>query len=137
MRAFLHPRFFALILAGNLILVAATVVVHFIEKDVNPHMKTYFDSLWWGVSTITTVGFGDIVPITTAGRFIGIGLMYTGTVLFISFTGLLVTHWLGEEVERELTPLEKEILQEIRGQTRIAQDIRHIEERLERLEKKF
>jgi len=136
-RAFLHPRFFALILAGNLILVAATVVVHFIEKDVNPHMKTYFDSLWWGVSTITTVGFGDIVPITTAGRFIGIGLMYTGTVLFISFTGLLVTHWLGEEVERELTPLEKEILQEIRGQTRIAQDIRHIEERLERLEKKF
>jgi len=135
-RAFLHPAFFYLVIIGNSILVAATLVVYHLEKGVNPHMKTYFDSLWWGVTTITTVGFGDTVPITAPGRWIGIGLMYTGTVLFISFTGMLVTHWLREEVEKELTPLEKEMLQELKAQAQIEKTLRRIEERLERLEKK-
>lgn len=134
--AFLHPTFLYLVLIGNGILVAATLVVYHFEKGVNPHMKTYFDSLWWGVTTITTVGFGDTVPITAPGRWIGIGLMYTGTVLFISFTGMLVTHWLREEVEKELTPLEKEMLQELRAQVKIEHALRRIEERLDRLEKK-
>lgn len=135
-RAFLHPAFFYLVIIGNGILVAATLVVYQLEKGVNPHMTSYFDSLWWGVTTITTVGFGDTVPITAPGRWIGIGLMYTGTVLFISFTGMLVTHWLREEVEKELTPLEKEMLQELKAQVQIEKSLRRIEERLERLEKK-
>lgn len=134
--AFFHPTFFYLVLLGNSILIAATLVVYHMEKDVNPHMKTYFDSLWWGVTTITTVGFGDTVPITHLGRWIGIGLMYTGTVLFISFTGMLVTHWLRQEVEKELTPLEREMIEELRAQKQIEADLRRIEARLERLEKK-
>lgn len=136
-RAFLHPHFLYLALVGNGILLLATLVVHALEKDVNPHMKGYLDSFWWGVSTITTVGFGDIVPITPVGRFIGILLMYSGTVLFITFTGMLVTHWLSQEVERELTPLEREILKEVREQARIEHTLRRIEGRLDQLEKKF
>jgi len=136
LKAFLHPRFFFLVILGNSILLMATLVVYFLERGDNPHIKTYFDSLWWGVTTITTVGFGDIVPVTTAGRVIGMGLMYTGTVLFVTFTGLLVTHWLSQEVERELTPLEKEILKEVREQFRIEEALERIEQRLDRLEKK-
>lgn len=135
-RAFLHPTFFYLAILGNSILVTATLVVYAVERDVNPHMRHYFDSLWWGVTTITTVGFGDIVPVTALGRWIGIGLMYTGTVLFITFTGMLVTHWLSQEVERELTPLEREILEEVRQQRRIEKTLERIEERLKRLENK-
>jgi len=136
-RAFLHPTFFYLVLIGNGILFLATFVVHLLERDVNPHMKSYFDSLWWGISTITTVGFGDIVPITTAGRIIGMALMYTGTVLFITFTGMLVTYWLRQEVERELTPLEQEILKEVREQTRIEHRLKDIQERLRLIEDKI
>ncbi|MCC6272689.1 MAG: hypothetical protein IT572_04420 [Deltaproteobacteria bacterium] len=136
MQAFLHPTFLYLVLIGNLILIAATFVVFHLERGVNPHMQHYFDSLWWGVTTITTVGFGDTVPVTPLGRWIGIGLMYTGTVLFISFTGMLVTYWLREEVEKELTPLEREMLQELKAQVQIEKSLRRIEERLDRLEKK-
>ena len=136
LRAFLHPHFFFLIILGNGILLVATLVVYFMEKGLNPHITRYLDSLWWGVATITTVGFGDIVPVTTAGRIIGMALMYTGTTLFVTFTGLLVTRWLSEEVERELTPLEKEILKEVREQFRIEETLQRIEDRLEQLEKK-
>lgn len=134
-RAFLHPAFFYLFLVGNGILLAATTIVYALERTVNPRMASYFDSLWWGVSTITTVGFGDIVPITFPGRAIGIGLMYSGTVLFISFTGMLVTYWIRQEVERELSPLESEVLREVREQRRIEAILLDIQARLDRQER--
>jgi voltage-gated potassium channel Kch len=135
-RAFLHPTFLYLIVVGNIILITATLLVHHLEKDVNPHMKSYMDSLWWGVSTITTVGFGDIVPVTFAGRVIGIVLMYIGTVLFITFTGLLVTWWMRGEVEKELVPIEKEVRKEEKEQVQIEKILQEIRDRLERLENK-
>jgi len=116
--AFLSPTFIYVTIVGNLFLVLTITTVYYLEKDINPHMTTYFDYLWWGVSTITTVGYGDGVPITVAGRVIAIVLMYTGTVLFVTFTGILLTFLMKEEVE-EIEHEEKEI-----------------ESRLDRLEKK-
>jgi voltage-gated potassium channel len=135
-KAFLHPTFLYLVLVGNTLLIFATILVYFLEKDLNPRMKTYFDSLWWGVSTITTVGFGDTVPLTLPGRIMGIVLMYSGTILFISFTGILVTRWMREEVEKEFTPIEKEIKKEEKEQERIERKLNEILSRLERLEKR-
>jgi len=43
--------------------------------------KTYGDSLWWGVVTITTVGYGDIVPETRLGRVTATVLMFTGIAM--------------------------------------------------------
>ena len=135
-RAFLHPTFLFLSLAGTGVLFTCVTLVYFLEKNINPKMKTYFDSLWWGVSTITTVGYGDITPITLAGRVIGLGLMYSGTVLFITFTGILVTLWMKEEVAAEIRPLEKEMLEDEKETLRMEKKLDHILERLDRLEKK-
>ena len=41
------------------------------EKATNPGFATYADSLWWGIVTLTTVGYGDIVPHREEGRFAG------------------------------------------------------------------
>lgn len=137
LRVFSNSTFIYLTVAGNGLLFVASFAVYLLEKDT-PHaqIKTYFDSLWWGISTITTVAYGDILPQTFAGRLIGIVLMYTGTVLFISFTGVLLSTLTREEVEREIAPLEKEMRSEEREQARIENSLKEILKRLERLEKK-
>ena len=106
-KVFWHPTFLYLTIVGNGILILAVTAVYFLERGPDSQIKTYFDSLWWGISTITTVAYGDKLPQTMAGRLIGIILMYTGTVLFISFTGVLMMILARSEVERELSPIEK------------------------------
>lgn len=101
LRVFTDPVFLFLIFMGNGVLILATLSVYFFEQGINPKMLTYFDSLWWGVSTITTIGYGDIVPVTLEGRVIGVGLMYLGSVLFVLFSGALVKYLLHGEVASE------------------------------------
>ena len=68
---------------------AATGIYYF-ENDAQPdNFSSIFDCLWWAVATLTTVGYGDMFPITTGGRFfttiivfIGLGIIAVPTGLF-------------------------------------------------------
>ncbi len=128
--------FIYLALIGNGALVVATYIFYHIEKAVNPDVNSYFDSFWWGVATITTVGYGDIVPVTIVGRIIGIILMYSGTVLFIAFIGFLVAFWTRRTVEVEMEPLEQEVELKEALQQKILTQLQQIRSRLDRIEKK-
>ncbi len=128
---FKSPLFWGLSVFGNGLLFLGVTVVYLLEKDVNPQMDSFLDSLWWGVTTITTVGYGDVVPVTPWARLVGIILMYTGTVLFISFTSLVATSW----VRTAIIPLEKELRREEKETENLEELLREIKHRLERLEK--
>jgi voltage-gated potassium channel len=65
------------VVAAGVVFLGATVAYH-AEHPVNPEFATFGDSLWWGVVTLTTVGYGDVVPITTAGRWAAFAVMFTG-----------------------------------------------------------
>jgi len=67
------------------ITLSATVAFYQFEHSHSPLSPTLFDSFWWAVSTITTVGYGDVYPVTVGGRIVGIFLMLTG----IGMTGIV------------------------------------------------
>ena len=94
-----HPIVWGLTVVGNIILFAATTAVYFFERESNPFMETYLDALWWAVSTVTTVGYGDIVPLTTGGRLVGMALMFSGTVIFMGFVGLFASLFVRIEIK--------------------------------------
>ena len=56
------------------------------DVGVNGRIHSFFDALWWSLSTITTVGYGDIYPVTTAGRIIGGFTMIVGISTFALVT---------------------------------------------------
>jgi voltage-gated potassium channel len=60
------------------VVLAATLAFHYFEEGVNQNVHTIWDSFWWAMATVTTVGYGDIYPVTTGGRIVAIFLMLTG-----------------------------------------------------------
>ena len=71
------------------ILVTASLVAYYAEKPVNPEFATVGDALWWGIVTLTTVGYGDIVPKTPTGRLAGVAIMLTGIAVLGVLAGSL------------------------------------------------
>ncbi|MCH9661397.1 MAG: potassium channel family protein [Bacteroidetes bacterium] len=63
------------------ILVLSTTAVLYVEQDVG-NINTADDALWWSFVTITTVGYGDLYPITRIGRIIAALLIFTGIASF-------------------------------------------------------
>jgi voltage-gated potassium channel len=90
--------------ATVVILMCASLAVLDAERhDPHANITTFGDALWWSVTTVTTVGYGDHFPITTEGRFVAVGLMLAGIALIGVVTASFAT-WLIDrvkQVERE------------------------------------
>lgn len=69
--------------------------------------------LWWAVSTVTTVGYGDVVPTTTGGRFVATGLMIIGFASLSLLTGivasLLVSRQTAAQAHETIVEVEKRL----------------------------
>jgi len=80
-----------------MVLFLASVAVYFLERDVQP---TAFGSvpatMWWAVVTLTTVGYGDAVPVTVLGRMVAAMVMICGLGVFGLWTGILATGFAAE-----------------------------------------
>ncbi len=96
-----EPVFFALTIVGNTLIIVSSALLYHIENGINPRINSLLDTLWWAVATVTTVGYGDISPVTTLGKVIGIFMMIVGTALFWSYTALFAGAIMAEEIEEK------------------------------------
>lgn len=71
---------------ATLLFLADFWIVYF-ERGKNPAFQNYGDGLWWALVTVTTIGYGDKVPITTQGRFVGGAVILVGIGLVGLFMG--------------------------------------------------
>ena len=59
------------------------------EYGHNPNVHNFFDSIWWAIVTMTTIGYGDIYPVTTGGRIVAILLIFSGIGAFGALIGFV------------------------------------------------
>lgn len=78
-----------------LVVSTSSIGVLLVETDPASNIKTAGDALWWSITTITTVGYGDRFPVTPGGRLIAAALMVTGVGLFGTLSGIVATFLLG------------------------------------------
>ncbi|XP_055021964.1 potassium voltage-gated channel subfamily KQT member 2-like isoform X1 [Boleophthalmus pectinirostris] len=74
---------------GFLCLILASFLVYSVEKESNKDFETYADALWWGLITLTTIGYGDKVPQTWNGRMLGAAFSMIGVAFFALPAGIL------------------------------------------------
>jgi voltage-gated potassium channel len=80
-----------------MVLFLSSVAMHFLEHDVQPvAFGSVPAALWWAVVTLTTVGYGDVVPITAMGRMVAAFVMICGLGVFGLWTGILATGFAAE-----------------------------------------
>jgi voltage-gated potassium channel len=109
----------ALFLALVLATFGSIAVLH-LETDPQSNIRTPSEALYWSLATLTTVGYGDLYPVTAEGRAVGIVMMIAGVCLFGIFTGLLVT-WFTQPIEAPLESLMTKLADEVsalRGEIR-------------------
>ena len=87
------------------ILVAITLLTmllfFFFEKDFNrDNVKNLFDSFWYTIVTLTTVGYGDITPVTFLGRIVGLTTMLFGVIFVAAVTGKIASFLVDRQLRR-------------------------------------
>ncbi|MEU5057524.1 MULTISPECIES: ion channel [unclassified Streptomyces] len=88
-------------MSATLLGFAAALAVYQVERG-QPHatILTFGDSVWWACSTLATVGYGDVVPVTPLGRLVAVALMGCGVALLGAITGAF-SSWMFQVFRRD------------------------------------
>jgi voltage-gated potassium channel len=101
-----ESTFLAASLVALLLIVVGSLSVLQFESAEGSNIRTAEDALWWSITTITTVGYGDRFPVTTEGRLVAVLLMCGGVGLFGMFSGFLAAWFVSPSTKREAGEIE-------------------------------
>ena len=104
-RHFGHRRFHYVGLVAIAMVLLGAAGIYVVEGDVNRAITSYGDALWWAIVTATTVGYGDVSPLTAEGRIIAVILMLTGIGVIGVFTATVASFFFEHEQQSESTEL--------------------------------
>jgi voltage-gated potassium channel len=85
----------------SLLLIFASSTIYYVEHDAQPEAFSSIPAaMWWGVATLTTVGYGDVYPITPLGKFLGAVIALLGIGMFALPAGILASGF-AEELQKK------------------------------------
>lgn len=87
----------------------ASLAILVVERKAGGNITTASDALWWALTTVTTVGYGDRFPVTDLGRAIAAVLMLVGVGLFGTLSGAVASVFLGEGEQPTVDPVQEEL----------------------------
>jgi voltage-gated potassium channel len=94
-----------------------------------------WDGVWLAVTTMTTVGYGDLSPHTTAGRLVGVALMFVGIGFVALLTGAIAQRFLSPQIHESVEAAEAEVAADVGDiRTELVHELRGISARLQELE---
>jgi voltage-gated potassium channel len=92
----------SVLLAFGIVLLAAASLAYLLERDAQPELfGSIPQALWWAIVTLTTTGYGDVTPITPAGRILAGIVMVAGILVFALWAGILASGYAEELRRRE------------------------------------
>ena len=111
-------------LSAAVLLILSSIAILMFEDAPSSTITTPMDAIWWAVSTITTVGYGDKVPVTMEGKAVAIVLMLGGVGIFSLISGLLARLLIEPELKHEENELEK-LTKEVRSLREAIEQLQH------------
>jgi voltage-gated potassium channel len=102
-----RERVFILLLAVALLVMAGALGFSLTERHHGPWYARFGLGVWWAIVTLTTVGYGDVVPHTALGRLVGVGVMLGGVLALSLVTATVASVFIARKfrLERGLEPL--------------------------------
>src|SRR5262249_10482129 len=113
--------FFAAFLTALLLIFTASISIVYFETEPGSNIQSANDAVWWAVTTITTVGYGDRYPVTLEGRVIACVLMFAGVGLFGVFSGCIASWFLESDIQEEDDKID-ELKAEIAGLRKLVEE---------------
>ena len=96
--AMARRRFHWVALVAAITIVGGALAEYYVERRAGV-MTTFGDSLWWAIVTATTVGYGDLSPVTPEGRVIAVVLMFVGIGVIGVFTATIASWFVEQELD--------------------------------------
>lgn len=108
-------RFYILIpFAISVIIFGAFLIFSIESPHQDSQINTMLDAVWWTVATVTTVGYGDVTPVTEAGRIVAIFYMFFGIGIFATIISAFATRYYEKHVAQEKKELENFIVEKLK-----------------------
>ena len=98
------------IVAITVVLLGTFLMYGVESKEPNSEIKSLEDALWWCVATVTTVGYGDIVPVTSLGRYVAIVYMGFGISMITILLSTITSNFYKKRIESVERKKDKEEL---------------------------
>lgn len=95
-----QSAFLATLLIASLLVVSCSIAVLHFETGADGNIRSAEDAIWWAMTTVTTVGYGDRFPVTPEGRIVAAFLMIAGVSVFATLSGLIAS-WMLAPTTRE------------------------------------